>query len=409
MNLSSFRLERRLFTVATVAAVTLAGPATIAAAEPTPVADADSFYTAPTNLAELPNGAFLRSREINPTGLFLTMPVKAWQVQYKTLDSNDVPTTGVATILVPPTPWTGQGTRPLVSHQVAEDSLGPHCATSRNVVADPLAGVTTAQPESALDIAALQQNWAVVLSDYEGPQERFLDQKLWAHSVLDGIRTARAFAPAELTRSPVALIGYSGGSMASIWAADEQPAYAPELPLAGMSVGGIPADIGAAFRAVNGTYSAGLGMLGLESMDRLHPEADIPALLNDRGKQAFTEDANLCDDDFLAKYPFHDLDDYTVAPNITDDPRLTAIADTLRLDRQTPPLPTFAWHSTADDVLPYASTAALVRTWCAAGAQITFLTTNTPTHIPAAFPGIAPSIDYLSQRFAGTPAPAGCT
>jgi hypothetical protein len=81
-----------------------------------PVPDQDPFYTVPGNIAGLPNGKLLNSRPISASFYSIPMLASAWQVQYKTLDSHDQPTADVATILVPNTPWTGGGQRPLVSY-----------------------------------------------------------------------------------------------------------------------------------------------------------------------------------------------------------------------------------------------------------------------------------------------------
>ncbi|WP_405138435.1 lipase family protein [Nocardia sp. NBC_01388] len=410
-------LGRRGWILGAAATITVAAASIViiapAEAEPIPVPAADPFYDAPSNLAELGNGTIIHSREIAPYGLPVPLPITTWQVQYKSTDAQGAPTTGMATLVVPTAPWTGPGARPLVSYQLAEDSLSTRCATSYSLragFAPGGPGPDNTNTEAPVAAALLQRNWAVVMSDYQGPQSRFLDSRQSGHSVLDGIRAALAFGPAGLAPdSPLGLMGYSGGSLASIWAGQQEPDYAPELRLTGLAVGGLPANLAHALQVTSGTYTAGLGMLALAAFSRVAPEADIPSLLNDRGRTMIAENNQSCGTEFITKYAFTNLDDYTLAPDIGADPRIVALAEQNRLDAASPAGPTYVWHSTGDDVLPIADTDQVVRNWCGQGATITYVRTNIPTHLGAAYPGIPAAIDYLDQRFGGNPAPAGCS
>lgn len=414
MNRSSFAIPGRQLCAA-VALIAVAGSLCStgsAVAEPIPVPDADPFYAAPPDLAALDNGVIVRSREIQPYQLTVGLPIETWQVQYKSTDGKGSPTTGVATVVVPTTPWTGPGERPLVSYQLAEDSLGTRCTTSYSIRAGFGAGgapVNNTNSEALATALLLQRNWAVVLSDYEGPDSRYLDGMQAAHGVLDGIRAALAFGPAGLSpESPLGAMGYSGGSFATIWAAAQQPNYAPELRFDGIAVGGVGGDYAHALRVTNGAYSAGLGLLLLAGLNRSIPEADIPSLLNDRGRTMLAENAQSCGTEFLTKYMFANFDQYTADPHIDTNPRIVALSEQARLDREVPAAPTYLWHSTEDELLPIIDTDTLVQNWCAAGATVTYVRTSAPTHVGAAVAGIPAAIDYLGQRLSGAAAPAGC-
>lgn len=416
MNRSSFAITgRQLCAAVALSAIAVAGclctPGS-AVAEPIPVPDADPFYAAPPDLATLDNGAIVRSREIQPYQLTVGLPIKTWQVQYKSTDGTGGPTTGVTTVVVPTTPWTGPGGRPLVSYQIAEDSLGTRCTTSYSIRAGLGAGgllTNNTNFEAPITALLLQRNWAVVLTDYQGPESHYLDGMQAAHGVLDGIRAALAFGPAGLSpKSPLGAMGYSGGSFATISAAVQQPNYAPELHLDGIAVGGVGTDYGHALRVTNGSYYAGLGLLVLAGLDRSFPEADIPSLLNDRGRTMLAENSQSCGTEFLAKYMFANFDQYTADPNIDMNPRIAALSEQARLQQEVPAAPTYIWHSIGDELLPIVDTDALVQSWCAAGATVTYVRTSAPTHIGAALAGTPGAIDYLGQRFGGVAAPAGC-
>ena len=65
-------------------------------------------------------------------------------------------------------------------------------------------------------------------------------------------------AEADLTlpaSTPVGLYGYSGGSIASEWASELAPTYAPELNVVGVAEGGIPVDYAHNLRYINGSPS----------------------------------------------------------------------------------------------------------------------------------------------------------
>ncbi|MEU0546070.1 lipase family protein [Nocardia sp. NPDC005978] len=394
----------------TLTAVTAAVAATgTAAAERVPTPEHDSFYDAPPNLRSLANGTVLKSRAVDPYGLDAGPLLRVWQVQYRSSDADGAPSTGVVSIAVPLVPWTGPGPRPLLSYQIAEDSLGIDCTTSYSVRAAFAAGFNNTNGEALGALTLLHRGWAVVLPDYQGPDQRFLDGPQSAHGVLDGIRAARAFAPAGLAAAPVGLLGYSGGGYATSFAAAAQPEYAPELAPAGVAMGGLPADLIGALGGTSGTYSAGLGLLALSALDRIVPEANIPALLNERGRTALAQNTRACGHDFGGKYAFSHLDDYAASPGLATHPRITALANRFRLDGNVPGAPSFVWHSTGDDALPIAATDAAVAAWCGAGATVSYRRTSTPTHLVSALSGVADALHFLDDRFAGVPAPAGCS
>ena len=118
------------------------------------------------------------------------------------------------------------------------------CAPSYALRAGLLAGFSNSVAETSLIGAALLRGWAVTVPDYEGPQSEFLVSGVQARAVLDGIRATRAFTPAGVsTGAPIGVWGYSGGSLATITAAQLQPSYASDVHLTGIAVGGLVADI----------------------------------------------------------------------------------------------------------------------------------------------------------------------
>jgi hypothetical protein len=255
----------------------------------------DPFYDVPTGISGLPNGTVLASRPVQVNAYSIPMPVRAWQVKYKTTDDGGAASADVATVMVPDVPWTGKGLRPLVSYQTAEDGLGTECAPSYGL----RAGVTDVEnnsgTETGLMEAALLQGWAVVAPDYEGPDSLFLDPAVEAHGVLDGIRATLHFAPDGLANeTPLALWGYSGGSMASDEAAQAQPTYAPSLRFKGIALGGFVGDAMATLNDFNGGIAGGTIMMLFAAVNCDYPASDFLQYFNAAGRTAIAQVQNDC-------------------------------------------------------------------------------------------------------------------
>src|SRR4051794_16552497 len=190
----------------------------------------DPFYTPPAGFESSVPGTVLASRSVTVNGLGLPVPADSTQFLVRSTDAKGAPTTAVGTLMVPTAPYV-TGARPLVSYQPATDSLGDQCNPSYKLRAGT-------EGELGLMMEALQQGWAVVVTDYEGPQNAFTAGRMAGHAVLDGIRGAEALPGTGLDgKTPVGMWGYSGGGLATSWAAELQPGYAPELNVAAVASG----------------------------------------------------------------------------------------------------------------------------------------------------------------------------
>lgn len=77
------------------------------------------------------------------------------------------------------------------------------------------------------------------------------------HAVLDSVRAAVGTPHLGLDpAAPTIVTGYSGGAIASGWAAQLAPKYAPELNLVGAVFGGVPADFEMLLETMNGRNAA---------------------------------------------------------------------------------------------------------------------------------------------------------
>lgn len=374
-----------------------------------PLPKDDPFYVPPSGYESSQNGTVLRSRPITAIYLAFPVPAKAYQVLYKSLDSHDKPVAEAATVLVPVTPWTGAGTRPLVSYQLAEDSLSTRCQPSYTLRVGFAAPTPASTYEVSMSLPALAKGYAVVYSDYQGPNSDFAAGKQSAHAILDGIRAVQHYQPTGLTpRTPVALWGYSGGGLATTWAAEQAGSYAPELGIVGAAAGGVPADLKEMFKYNDGNLGAGLITLGFIGLARAFPEAGIDAVLNDKGKQLFAANKDNCTLDVALFHPFDHVANYTTIPNVIDSTQAGFLFTTNSTGQRTPKMPFYNYQGLSDEFVPLAPADRLVQKYCAAGATVQKARIFLGGHITAEVMGGMPALQYLSDRFDGKPAPNDC-
>lgn len=365
-----------------------------------PTPDADAFYAQPNPMPKVPPGTVLNSREstFQPGGV--PQPNPAWQIQYMTRDVNGHPLAAVATVVSPMVP--AAGTTPLVSYQFAYNSLGATCTPSRT-----LAGGTDNNNvllETGLYIAGLQtQGWTMVFPDFEGPYHAYAAGKPSGQAVLDGIRAALSFEPLGLNAdTPVGMWGYSGGGLATSWAATLQPSYAPELNIVAAASGGTPADVFSVVQAAEDTTFFPLIFTALAGVNRAYPQLLPNTLLNEAGLAAMEAVRDGC---VGAGGPDGRLADFTTAADPYNTPGAldVRIKTTLPQAGMSPTINMYIYHEIVDELVPIAATDAMVDAWCAAGTPLAYLRSPTGEHISGLVVGAPAAMAYLIGRFNGSP------
>lgn len=376
----------------------------VTAGAPAPPQD-DPFYQPPERLPAVPPGTVLRSRPVTLRALALPVPARAWQILYRSTDTGGAPNAVSGTVLVP-RDGRADRARPLVAYNPASHGLAPQCAPSYRLRRGD-------DPEAALIGQALIRGWAVVVSDYEGSgtpgPHTYGAGRATGRAVLDGVRAARRLPPAGLGgTAPVGLWGYSEGGLASAWAAELAPAYAPDLELAGVAAGGVPADLAGVAARIDGTEFFGLLLAGAVGLDHAYPAMDLPALLNERGRAAYRRIQTMCVAELTRTYAYDRMDDYTTVPDATDLPRVRRVLADNRLGRRTPAGPLHLYQAARDRIVPVEDVRRLVRRWCRAGARVDYHEDPVAGHVTLAASGAPSAVRWLADRFAGRPAPSTC-
>ena len=279
----------RSLVAALLGAATAALVPAAAGAAATPPSE-DPFYRPPSSYANAAPGAVLATRQATVSFAGSPATAQATQILYRTTDQLGRPSATVTTLMRPAIP---APVVRLVSYQTAYNGVADTCRPSYALQEGNSAANSVVSVQSAVMLSYLAQGYTVVTSDFQGPTDAYGAGREEGYATLDGIRAAQRVLAAG-PETPTALGGYSGGSIATLWAAQQAPAYAPELNLVAASGGGVPAHFANTLRRIeSGTGWTGaipaVGM-GLARAYRL----DLSRLLNDRGKEIMRETEKGC-------------------------------------------------------------------------------------------------------------------
>jgi hypothetical protein len=397
---------RRRVVIALLAALSISAPAqaTAAPAAWPPHPDSDPFYAQPNPMPDVAPGTVLASRPTTVRALAIPVPVRAWQVKYLSTDTRGAPAADIATI-IQPLVQPPKAQRKLVSYQTAYDGLDADCAPSYAFAT----GINPPFYEEAAMLPLLVAGYTVVSADYEGPHYQWAAGVNSGHGVLDGVRATQSFAPAGLNgpATPTALWGYSGGALASQWANELAATYAPELNIVGVAAGGVPADIGAIARAIDGTALSGVYFGATVGLSRAYPEIHIDALLTDRGKAAFETLGHQCIGEFAVQFAFRHMRDYVTVPELLDVPAVRGVIAENTMGQRLPYAPTYIYQGTNDELAITPPVDNLVATYCGMGAKVQYVKIL-GEHLTTAGTGVPGALAYVQGRLNGRPAPSSC-
>ncbi|MEV2226853.1 lipase family protein [Nocardia vinacea] len=379
--------------------------ATTATAEPLyPQPDPDPFYAAPADLGAHQPGDVLDVRAMPPVPLFPGATVTL--VKFRSTDSHGGPIAATTTVL---TPFGHRPDGPLLSYQHFINSLGTRCAVSHMLYSGDVNLSTTA---SMLNVM-LQEGWSIAMPDHLGPQFALGAAHLGGHIVLDGIRAAKRLPELAVQHSPVAMAGYSGGGLATSWAAVLQPSYAAELQLAGAAIGGVPVNLVTMAQALGlePHPAFGLAMATAIGLEREYPdEMPTSMYLNPRGMALRDAMANRCTNEILVIGANGSAREFVTTTSVFDRPEARSVVEdnSLEIYPGVPEIPMFEWHSPSDPLVPVDAINITNRRWCNAGVQLQTRLVSVPEHLSAAVAGAPEVLRWLDGRVRGEPAPVAC-
>ncbi|MFB8005553.1 lipase family protein [Nocardia sp. NPDC056000] len=401
---SGWLLRKVMLVGAVLVSVIIAAPA--ATAEPVyPRPDPDPFYAQPADLARHDPGDVLDSRIMPPLPFFPDTTVTV--IKFRSTNSRGAPIAAITTVL---TPREHRPDGPLLSYQHIINGLGSQCAVSKVLyTSDPNLFVK----ESVALNVALRRGWSVALPDHLGPNFAYGAAKLGGQITLDGIRAAQRLPQLAVANSPVAMAGYSGGGMATAWAAALAPSYAPDLRIAGAATGGVPMNM---LKMVNSLGwqphpAFGLAMAAAIGLEREYPDRlPISTQMNRQGLAARDAMANGCTNEIMAVGAGHSAREFAASTSMIDDPGVQDVLreNSLELFDGVPNMPVFEWHSPSDPLIPVDAIVNTDRRYCAAGVRLQMDVNASPEHLSAAVFGVPSALAWVDARLRGEPAPSNC-
>ncbi|KAF2769285.1 LIP-domain-containing protein [Teratosphaeria nubilosa] len=369
----------------------------------------DPWYTAPIGFESAAPAAVLKVR-VAPGNLtqITTNSSMAYNILYRSTDSQYKPTWAVTTLFVPKSPVVQTNTSQaniLLSYQIPYDSVDLDASPSYALYANTFSDISK----------ALGQGWYVNVPDYEGPKASFTAGVNSGHCTLDSVRAVLNSDFGLSQQTKYAMWGYSGGALASEWAAELQVQYAPELNFTTAALGGLTPNITSVLESISGTVAAGLAPAGIVGLSTQWP--DLAQLLQDDVKANMSEMlfsvVNETLTESLLSFLFRDITSYFV--NGVED--LLKPAAVMPQDRDGqmgfhgfPQFPIFAYKAIADEISPIADTDKLINKYCGIGSDILYQRNTVGGHSAEETNGDARAFSWLQNLLQGngSMAPMGC-
>jgi Secretory lipase len=422
--------RRRAMAIGLIAALALLLAASGArAAQQTPEQDPFYKYEGKKNaLKHLAPGTVLKTRTVSFHIESLELPVTAIQLLYRSTSELGKPTVNVTSVLLPPVKL---GTPTVLSYQSFYDSLNTEDDPSYAISGGVGTGGEIPQVESVLIAPALLAGETVVVPDTEGEEADFAAGPVYGYNTLDSLRAALSSPATGLSSTTkIALAGYSGGAIATEWAAQEAPTYAPDInaDLVGASFGGVLVEPAHNLEYVEGSSSwDSIVPMALDGLSRAF-HLDLTPYLSEHGKELLSEDEHVSITNRVeaSGLTWADLakPDYATPESI---PVYVKTANKLIMGHEgTPTVPLLIgqgnggeeFEGTAgnkpgigpgDGVMIAGDVRSLARQYCGEGVPVHFTEYQHLGHVEGAGPWLTETVPWLAERFAGLTAPQDCS
>ncbi|MFI8504591.1 lipase family protein [Streptomyces sp. NPDC085524] len=384
-------------------------------------------YTGSEPLSSLAPGTVLKTRTLQYHLVGLPTPVKAIQLLYRTTDAQGRPSANVTTVV---RSLSGDGGK-AVSYQSFYDSLNPEDGPSRAIAGGLTLGGAIANAEALFLAPLLLQGYNLVIPDTEGQTSNFAAGPEYATNTLDSIRAATRSAETGMNQDTrFGLMGYSGGAIATNWAAALAPSYAPEVndKLVGFAEGGLLVDPAHNLKYVDGSLVwTGVIPMALIGVSRSYG-IDLKPYLNSYGLEVYQKLERGSIVDALGRYP--GLTWKKMAkPQYADPNSVPAFVDAVNRinlgSAPTPAVPGFIAQGnggvfegtfgnrpgigTGDGVMVAGDVRALARQYCSTGnGSIEYKQFDLLSHVGVPVVWAPLAMSWMDDRFAGRNAPSDC-
>jgi len=394
----------------------------------------DSFYeyTGKKLLANILPGTVLKTRSVSYHILGIPTLLGTTQLLYRTTSQTLKPTVNVTSVIQPLDLDLRDKTK-VISYQSAYDSLNPNDEPSYAISGGrPTLGGLVPNVELGVFGPFLAEGYTVIVPDTEGQRADFAAGPEYGMNTLDSIRAAFNSSTID-SDAKVAMLGYSGGALATEWAAELAPTYAPDAldvnaRLIGAAMGGVLVHPAHNLHYVEGSLIwAGVMAMALVGIARAF-KVDFTPYLSDRGVKICNGMQNASIVDVLGHYPGLTWEDLAKPKYKTPEsiPLYVTCANQLIMGTGgTPTIPLFIGQGAGgeregtpgnkpgigagDGVMIAGDVRTLARDYCAAGATVHYEQYDALSHVLSLVPWLPNSIAWIKQRFADLPAPQNCS
>jgi Secretory lipase len=385
-------------------------------------------YTGSTPLASIAPGTVLQTRSF-PYHIFVFPTLlETTQLLYRSTSQTGKPTVNVTSVIRPLIQF---DEKKVISYQSAYDSLNrndePSCAISGGL---RLGGVIP-NVEAAVFGPFIADGYTINIPDTEGQRADFAAGPEYGMNTLDSIRAAFNSSTVDLPPdAKVAMLGYSGGAIATEWAAELAPTYAPDVNarMIGAVMGGVLVDPAHNLHYVEGTgFWSGIIAMALVGIARAF-EVDFTPYLSAHGARVFHEMQTASIVNVLGQYPGLKWEDLFSPEYPTPEslPLYVECANKLIMGTgDTPTAPLFIGQGAngelegtpgdkegigaGDGVMIAGDVRTLARDYCAKGTTVHYEQYDALSHIWSVPIWLPNAIAWIKQRFAGLPAPQNCS
>lgn len=341
---------------------------------------------------------------------------------FSSRDTFNRPITGSAALILPQQPTKVKGYAktgaytPLVVVNDMINSLGTAC--------QPSFVLTSNKPEQLSHNKRVYQEaedylvrgWAVLIPDFLGMFGEYGANIMSGRIVLDAIAASTTTNTFGLHNSRAIVTGYSGGGMASMYAAAQQPSYAPHSNLLAVAAGGTPVDLPwmvSFFSKLgpipNPVFGYGTGVL--MGLQREYGErVRIYDRLTENGKKVFRASRSLCHDEMLAASSGESFLSMFKDTDVTNKPDILEAgkANSLAYFAPIPQVPLYIYGAYTDIAVPLSLMEKVVNRYRSKSPSlpIWFRPQVGPNHMDA-FNQAQPEVQrWMKSLFAGHKAPS---
>lgn len=415
---------KKIFTHCSMVASLLAGAALASTAHAT--TDPFYTYTGNTPLSSIPLGTVVNQRTVTYDLAGFPTKLTAVQLLYRTNNAQNQAVVNVTTILKSPT-----NSGKAISYQSFYDSLNPADEPSQVIAGNKgfpnfTIGNSVATAESVVIAGMMSAGYTVIVPDSEGQTADFAAGPEYGMTTLDSIRAALNTPASGLTPlSKVAMAGYSGGAIATNWAAQLAPTYAPDVnqQLVGATYGGVLVDPIHNLNYVNGSVVwGGVAAMALVGLARSY-NIDMTPYLSSTGQAVANDIQNQGIAYILTKYatlkwatllkPQYANDIYSIpalvyAANKADAGLVGSPTTPIQIVQGTVGLADGNFNlQPGDGVMLSNDVRTLAKQFCTSGTSVQYIESPTD-HFSTVPVWVAALLPWINARFTGTPAPSNC-